>query len=112
MTMFAATACSQEPEIALSPEATIGRDLARESGCAACHGDNGQGITAPTWQGLYLSNVAFTGLPNATADEDYLFESITDPQARIRLDWTLKMPENDLDDDEVQSIIAYIKELQ
>ena len=112
LVLVAATACSPEPDIPLSAEAEVGRTLARESGCSACHGNNGEGITAPTWQGLYLSNVAFTGRPNATADEAYLFESITDPQAKIRLNWTLMMPENNLTDDEVQSVIAYIKELQ
>ncbi len=46
------------------------------------------------------------------ADEDYLYRSITDPQAQIRADWTIKMPTNSLSDDQVASIIAYIKELQ
>ena len=83
---------SGHPDIALSPVADEGRDLARSSGCSSCHGKNGQGVTAPTWKGLY--------------------QAITDPQALIRRDWSIRMPTNNLTDDEVASIIAYIKELQ
>jgi cytochrome c553 len=46
------------------------------------------------------------------ANEDYLYRSITDPQAQIRTNWTIKMPMNSLTDDEVASVIAYIKELR
>jgi cytochrome c553 len=46
------------------------------------------------------------------ATEDYLYRSITEPQAQIRADWTIKMPMNSLSDDQVASIIAYIKDLQ
>lgn len=101
-----------DPDIALPPEASQGRDLARASGCSSCHGKNGQGVTAPSWQGLYQNEVEIDDDIVVTADEDYLYQSITDPQALIRRDWSIRMPTNNLTDDEVASIIAYIKELQ
>jgi len=101
-----------DPDIALSPVADEGRDLARSSGCSSCHGKNGQGVTAPTWQGLYQAEVEIDGGVTVLADEDYLYQAITDPQALIRRDWSIRMPTNNLTDDEVASIIAYIKELQ
>ena len=110
--VLALGACSQEPDIPLSAPAEAGRELARNSGCSSCHGKNGQGVTAPSWQGLYLKQVPVEGGATVLADEEYLYRSITDPQADIRRDWTIKMPANDLTDDQVQSIIAYIKELQ
>lgn len=106
------SACGGEPDIPLSAAGEEGRDLARASGCSSCHGKNGQGVTAPTWQGLYRNQVELESGLTVLATEDYLYRSITDPQAQIRLDWTIKMPTNSLNDDEVASIIAYIKELQ
>jgi cytochrome c oxidase subunit 2 len=110
--VLAFSACSQEPDISLSTAGNEGRDLARASGCSSCHGKNGQGVTAPTWQGLYSNQVELDSGLTVVATEDYLYRAITDPRAQIRADWTIKMPMNSLSDDEVASIIAYIKELQ
>jgi len=110
--VLAFSACSQEPDIPLSVAGNEGRDLARASGCSSCHGKNGQGVTAPTWQGLYSNQVKLDSGLTVVATEDYLYRSITEPQAQIRSDWTIKMPMNSLSDDEVASIIAYIKDLQ
>jgi len=111
LVVLGGTACSQEPELALSPAAQEGRAIANASGCASCHGKNGQGVTAPSWQGIYLERIPLESGVLALADEDYLYRSITDPGADIVRDWTIKMPKNNLDDDQVASIIAYIKEL-
>jgi len=108
---FGLAACGQEPELVLSPAAQEGREIANASGCASCHGKNGQGVTAPSWQGIYLEPVPVEPVGSVIADEDYLYRSITDPQADIVRDWTIKMPMNDLDDDQVAAVIAYIKEL-
>jgi len=63
-------------------------------------------------KGLYQAEVEIDGGVTVLADEDYLYQAITDPQALIRRDWSIRMPTNNLTDDEVASIIAYIKELQ
>lgn len=112
ISVLAFSACSQEPDIPLSEAGNQGRTLARASGCSSCHGRNGQGVTAPTWQGLYGNQVGLESGMVVVANEDYLYRSITDPQAQIRTNWTIKMPMNSLTDDEVASIIAYIKELR
>jgi len=106
------TACSQELELVLTPAAQEGRSIANANGCASCHGKNGQGVTAPSWQGIYLDQVPLADGSNVLADEDYLYRSITDPQAELVKDWTIKMPTNKLTDDQVASVIAYIKELK
>lgn len=106
-----ATACGDRTDLVLTPEGAAGRTIANESGCAACHGKDGQGVTAPTWQGLYLGRVQLDGGVTVVADEDYLYQSITDPQSQIRRDYTLKMPTTDLSEAQIASIITYIKEL-
>jgi len=103
--------CSQEPERALSPAAAEGREIANANGCSSCHGKDGQGVTAPSWQGIYQEFISIEGGGTVRADTDYLYRSITDPQAEIVRGWTIKMPTNNLNDDEVAAIIEYIKEL-
>ena len=100
------------PEVALSPVASQGRDLARSSGCAACHGRNGDGGVGPAWKGLAGSTVAFTGSTSTVADTEYLSASISDPSAQLRQGYSLKMPENDLSAEEIEKIVAYIEELR
>ena len=106
------TACGGDPPLDLSPAAAEGRQIANSSGCAACHGKNGQGTTAPSWQEIYLTQIPLDDGTSVLADDDYLYRSITDPQAEIVDSWTIKMPQNDLDDTEIASIITYIKELR
>lgn len=112
LALVALSSCSNEPELSLSPAAQEGREVALDSGCASCHGKNGQGVTAPSWQGIYLEPIPLDGGESVLGDEDYLYRSITQPQAQIVEGWTIKMPENDLSDDQIQSVIAFIKELQ
>ena len=104
-------ACGGQPPLELSPVAAEGRQIANASGCAACHGKNGQGVTAPSWQGIYNNEVELVDNVVVIADEAYLYDSITDPQSQIVADFTLKMPQNDLTDDEIDLVIAYIREL-
>lgn len=112
LVVAAAGGCGGDPPLALSPTATEGRQIANASGCASCHGKNGQGVTAPSWQGLYNEPVPLNDGTTVIADEEYLYNSITDPQGQIVEDYTLKMPRNSLDDDEIELVIAYIRELK
>ena len=100
------------PEVALSPGASEGRDLARSSGCVACHGRDGEGGIGPAWQGLAGSTVSFTDSTSTLADNEYLTTSISNPAAKLREGYTLKMPENNLNPEEVAKVVAYITELR
>lgn len=95
----------------LSPLAAEGRDLVRANGCASCHGANGQGGVGPAFAGLYGSEVTLDDGSTVLADEAYLRESITDPRAKIVDGYGLPMPTNNLSDDEIDAIIAYIMAL-
>jgi cytochrome c oxidase subunit II len=46
------------------------------------------------------------------ADDDYLVRAIMDPNAEIVDGYSLRMPSNRLSEDEVQSVIAFMKELE
>lgn len=98
-------------EIPLSAAGETGREIARSNGCAACHGRNGEGGPGPKFVGLYGSMVEFKDSDSVVADDDYLYEAITDPNARLVDGYGFPMPENDLDDDQVEQLIAYIRDL-
>ncbi len=98
-------------EVELSAEAQAGRDLARQNGCAGCHGDDFSGSLGPSWVGLYGSEVELEGGQTVTADEAYLTRAIADPGAERVAGFALEMPGNDLSDEEIAQVVAYIKEL-
>jgi mono/diheme cytochrome c family protein len=94
---------------ALSEAGRRGRDISNSNGCAGCHG--GDGGVGPSWDGLYGSEVKLADGTTVTADEAYLTRAIVEPNAEIVEGYVLKMPSNDLSDDEVADVIAYIREL-
>ncbi len=95
----------------LPPAAAEGRQVARDNGCAACHGRNGEGGVGPAWQGLMGSEVELDDGTTVTADRDYLVRSITDPGADIVADYKVRMPDNDLTTTEIDAVIAYLEEI-
>ena len=113
--MLALGACSSGSSSApvdLSPEAAAGRELAISSGCASCHGEDGDGRVGPKWIGLADSQVTLSDGTVVTADDTYLYESIKDPSAKKRRGASGIMPANKLTDDEIASIIVYIRALK
>jgi mono/diheme cytochrome c family protein len=95
----------------LSPAATEGHEIARSNGCAACHGSSGQGGVGPAFVGLYGAEVALDDGTTAVADANFLSESIRNPAATKVAGYKVEMPDNDLSDAEIESVIAYIREL-
>lgn len=108
-----AAACGSDSAstVAFSPEGELGRRVARTNGCAGCHGTEGQGQVGPALEGLYGSTVTFDDGSTAVADDAYLRESILEPSARKVEGFKLPMPETNLSDQEVDQLIAYIRDL-
>jgi cytochrome c oxidase subunit 2 len=96
-----------------------GQSLASSIGCTACHSADGTVLVGPTWKGLYGQEVEVI-LPDGTetkvvADEEYLRESILNPNAKITKGFQANlMPiyEGQLSEDDLKAIIAYIKSLR
>ncbi len=95
----------------LSPEGERGREIARPSGCSSCHGVEGEGSLGPPFVGLYGSTVTFADGTTAVADDAYLRESIRNPGVRQVSGYQLPMPASNLTDEEVEFLIAYIRDL-
>lgn len=102
------TACSN---YGVSPEA--GQNLAIMRGCSACHSDDETDKIGPTWVGLYGSEVELVDGTIVTADDGYLIESIEDPNAKIVKGFSKgSMPPVPLTDEEINSLVAYIKSVK
>jgi cytochrome c oxidase subunit 2 len=103
---------SSSAPVDLSPEAAAGREISINAGCASCHGADGNGNVGPKWIGLADSQVTLSDGTVVTADEDYLYTSIKEPGAMKRRGAVGIMPSNKLTDQEIASIIAYIRALK
>jgi len=115
LTLLALGACSSSSSSApadLTPEAAAGREISISAGCASCHGEDGNGRVGPKWIGLADSQVTLSDGTVVTADDDYLYESIKDPGAKKRRGASGIMPANKLTDEEIASIIVYIRALK
>lgn len=113
--LLALGACSSSSSSApadLSPEAVAGREISISAGCASCHGEDGDGRVGPKWIGLADSQVTLSDGTVVTADDAYLYESIKDPGAKKRRGASGIMPANKLTDEEIASIIVYIRALK
>lgn len=110
----------QLEELAQAREGAGGGEISAERGealftqnaCGTCHSTQGASLVGPPLDGLYGSEQTFTDGTTATADEDYLHESIVNPSAYIVEGYQNAMvPYDFLSDDDIQSIIEYIKSL-
>jgi cytochrome c oxidase subunit 2 len=67
---------------AASPEER-GEMWAGEFACAGCHTIDGTASVGPTWQGLFGQEEALADGSTITVDEEYLVESIINPNSHI-----------------------------
>ena len=106
-----AVACGGSSGGELSEAAEAGQQIAVQQGCASCHGADGTGGVGPKFVGLYGSQVTLTDGSTVVADDEYIRRSITDPGAERVEGYAVNMPTNGLDDDEIEAVLTYIREL-
>ena len=82
-------------------------------GCAQCHGDNGEGGRGPALAGILNTQVQLDNGSTATIDDNYLRESILNPQAKIVAGYRPEMPtfQGQVSEEQLLQLIAYIKSL-
>jgi len=92
-----------------------GKTLFRKMGCVACHSDDGSTGVGPSMKGLYGSERLLARGESQVADENYIRESIENPQAKLARGFEDKlMPPypGHLSELELNALVAYIKGLQ
>jgi len=91
-----------------------GEELFRNVGCTACHSVDGSRVLGPSMLGLWGSERTFEDGTTATADAEYIHQSIREPNAHIVEGFPAVMTafgESQLSDDDINDIIAYIQSL-
>jgi len=94
--------------------AVAGQQLFQSLGCVSCHGANGEGGRGPALLGVFNSNVVLSGNQTVKADEGYLRESITNPQAKIVNGFGPIMPsfQGQISEEEIIAFTAFLEELK
>lgn len=115
-----AETASPQPDGAGAPQpgetpaaVTAGAQLFQSLGCVSCHrmGDNGVG---PSLAGLFGSRVELASGETVTADEEYIRNSILDPNAQVVAGYQPVMPsfEGRISEEELSQLVAYIQSLE
>ncbi|MGQ9589413.1 MAG: cytochrome c oxidase subunit II [Planctomycetota bacterium] len=83
--------------------------------CLACHSLDGAVMVGPTFRELYGSQVTVRsgGVERrAVVDEAYLARAVREPEGDVRRGYPSSMPHVALTDDELRSVIEYLKALR
>ncbi len=91
----------------------VGEKLYRSRGCAQCHSVDGRNNVGPTFLGVWGHDQALRGGGSVIVDENYVRESILEPQAKIAAGYEPVMPtyKGKLSDREITAVIEYLKSL-
>ncbi len=101
---------SEDSQVEVSIE-EIGSRIA-QSACLSCHSIDGSPSVGPTWLGLYGKQETLSDGSTVSVDDDYLRESIVDPNAKIVQGYAGGMSAfANLSDDELNALIRYIETL-
>ena len=95
------------------PPAELGKKLFDKKGCAACHTIDGSPRVGPSFKGLWGKKEA-TNAGAVDVTEDYLKESMLQPQAKLVNGFPPAMPtyQGQLKDSEITALIEFIKTLK
>jgi cytochrome c oxidase subunit 2 len=92
-----------------------GQKVYEQYGCRACHTLDGSELIGPTFLGAYGRQVEFDDGSTTTADDEYMYESIVDPNARIVAGFPPNvMPQTyseQISDEQIRDLIEFIKSL-
>ena len=88
--------------------------LYQQQACNGCHSLDGAAGVGPTFQGLFGTQRSFTDGATATADANYIRESILQPSAKVVQGFAPVMPAAyaGLSEQELSALIAFIQEQQ
>ena len=91
-----------------------GKTLFKSKACFTCHNIDGTNSVGPHLNGIFGTETVITGGKQILVDENYIRESILEPQAKIVAGFQPVMPtfQGILNDKQVDALIAYIKSLK
>lgn len=89
-----------------------GAGLFQQLGCIGCHNPSGGGA-GPSLVGVFGKEQPLEGGQTVTVDENYVRESIVEPQAKIAAGYQPVMPsyKGQISEEQIMNLIEYIKSL-
>jgi cytochrome c oxidase subunit 2 len=96
------------------PPAELGKKLFATRSCNTCHSLDGSRIQGPSFKGVFGRTEKFADGSTHVVDENYIRESLLEPQKKIVEGYPGVMPtyKGLLKDPEIDALIAYIKTVQ
>ena len=96
-----------------STMATSGAQVFQQFGCQTCHRQD-TGPRGPALDGLFGKQVKLANGKTVTADQEYIRESILDPNAKLVAGYQQMMPtfKNQINHEQLNQLIEYVKTLQ
>jgi len=96
------------------PLAELGAKMYQKNACVSCHSIDGSAVIGPTFKGLFGRSEQLTGGGTVVVDEQYLRESILEPQAKIVQGYQPVMPtyKGTLTERQLNGVIEYIKTIK
>lgn len=103
---------AKEDETTPLPE--LGEKLFTSKACFTCHSTDGSAKVGPSFKGIFGEEAEFTDGTKAVVDENYLRESILQPNAKVVAGYAPVMPsyQGQLTEREINALIEYIKKLK
>jgi len=96
------------------PLPELGKITYENAGCATCHSLDGSSGQGPSWNGIFGQTRNFIDGTSARVDENYIRQSIMEPNAKVVKGYEQIMPtfQGLLRDRQVLGVIEYIKQLK
>ncbi|RMH64187.1 MAG: cytochrome c oxidase subunit II, partial [Bacteroidetes bacterium] len=96
------------------PLPEYGAVLYQQQACNSCHSVDGSRIVGPSFQGLYGAERRLADGSTVVADDNYIRESILQPQAKIVEGYPNVMPASygSLNERQLSALIAFIQQQQ
>lgn len=103
-----------DPSLKTMPLPELGKLIYEARGCNACHSLTGERGQGPSWKGIFGAQHAMTDGSQQLVNENYIRESILEPQKHIVAGYEGIMPtyQGLLRDREIQGIVEFIKTLK
>jgi cytochrome c oxidase subunit 2 len=91
----------------------FGKLLFKKKGCTACHSVDGTKLTGPSLLGKYGTRESFADGSTVVVDDNYIRQSITEPNAKVVQGFQAVMPTyaGRLKEKQLNALIDYVKSL-
>jgi len=93
------------------PPEEFGKELYTSKACFTCHTIDGNPSVGPTFKDIFGRSEGLTDGSSIVVDENYLRESILDPQKKLVVGYQPVMPtyQGVLKNEEIDALVAYLK---